>query len=142
MNETFVRLIAALAAPCDSDPGIDDYARWTEILRAIYRFRDAQAHSFLAAINAAGLPNEPPTALLIRSHRHAKELLPRLLMEYREARAKAETETNHNKFLRQEADTDPFLAGATLTRDAFAGRADIEPEQPAKLDAWGNVVRS
>jgi hypothetical protein len=139
MNEIFIRLVAALAAPCDSDLNTDAYARWTEILKAIYRLRDTQAHSFLAGINISGLPNEPPAALLQRANVHAKELLPRLLIEYREAQTKAATETNHNKYLQREANADPFLDGACLTRDAYAGRGEMEAEESAKLDAWGNV---
>jgi hypothetical protein len=142
MNEIFIRLVAALAAPSDNDPTTDDYARWTEILKAIFRLRDVQAHAFLTAINISGLPNESPSALLQRAHAHAKELLPRLLVEYREAKAKAATETNHSKYLRREADNDPFIDGACLTRDAYAGRGEMEPEQLEKIDAWGNIVRS
>jgi hypothetical protein len=43
--------------------------------------------------------------------------LPELLRAYHEAKAQAEAETNHNKFLRQQAESDPFLEGANLTRD-------------------------
>ena len=52
---------------------------------------------------------------------------------------KRKTETNHSKFLRSQAESDPFIDGANLTRDAYAGRGDAEPEQPARLDSWGNV---
>jgi hypothetical protein len=137
MNETFIRLIF-----CDTlEPGLDEHARWTAVLQALYRLRDDTAHAFLSSINLAGLPNESPTDLLSRSHRMARELLPGLVREYREAKAKADAQTNHNKFLQSQAEGDPFIDGANLTRDAYAGRGNAEPEQPAKLDAWGNVIQ-
>src|SRR5258708_5813845 len=106
MNETFIRLIAGLAF-CDTpEPGLDEHARWTAVLQALYRLRDERSHAFLSSINFAGLPNESPAELLSRSHRMAKELLPGLVREYREAKAKADAETNHNKFLRQQAESD------------------------------------
>ena len=140
MNETFIRLVAALAFCGTTEPGNDDHARWTAVLQGIYRLRDTQAHSFLAAINLAGLPNEAPAALLLRAHQHAKQLLPKLLAEYREIKRKEAGETNHNKYLKAQAECDPFLDGANLTRDSFAGLGDIEPEQPAKVDPWGYVT--
>ena len=142
MNETFICLISALAFCGTNKPGNDDHARWTETLKAIYRLNHSPAHSFLASINLAGLPNEAPAELLLRSHRMAKAYLPELLREYQAEKAKADAETNHTKFLRQQAVSDAFLGEDTrLTRDAYAGRGDVEPEQPAKLDAWGNVIQ-
>ncbi len=36
MNETFIRLVGALAV-CDApEPGCDEQARWTAVLQAIY----------------------------------------------------------------------------------------------------------
>jgi hypothetical protein len=107
MNETFIRLVAALAFCGTNEPGNDEYARWTALLQAIYRLRDTQAHSFLAAINLSGLPNESPSALLARAHSHAKQLLPQLLAEYREIKKIEAAETNKNKFLREQAASDP-----------------------------------
>ena len=139
MRETFIKLVAALAV-CDSpEPAIDDRARWTTLLKAIYRLNDPQAHSFLAAINISGLPNESPSALLLRSHLHAKQALPALLMAMREAQQKAEEKTNRSRYIQEQAQSDPFLENANLTTDAFARRGAVEPEQPAKLDGWGNV---
>jgi hypothetical protein len=70
----------------------------------------------------------------------AKALLPELLREYLAAQAAKAREINHDQFLRQQAASDPFLGeDAHLTRDAFAGRGDVESEQPAELDAWGHV---
>jgi hypothetical protein len=60
------------------------------------------AHAFLASINLAGLPNEPPAELLLRCHRMAKTYLSELPREYRAEKATAEAETNHNKFLCQQ----------------------------------------
>ena len=108
-------------------------------MKAIYRLNRAPAHSFLAAINLSGLPNESASGLLLRSHLHAKQVLPKLLVEYREAKVNEAADTNKNKFLRQQAESDPWLLNANLTRDAYAGRGEIEPEQPAKLDAFGNI---
>jgi hypothetical protein len=60
-------------------------------------------------------------------------------VEYREAKAKAEAETNHNKFLRTLAESDPFVEDAHLTRDAYSGRGEPEPDHPILLDPWGYV---
>ena len=71
------KTVAALAY-CDvSKVGIDENARWTAVLQGIYRLREVQAHSFLAAINLSGLPNDSPSELLLRAHQHAKQLLPK-----------------------------------------------------------------
>ena len=142
MTDTFIRLIAALACCNSPEPDLNEHARWTAVLQAIYRLRDVQAHSFLAAINLAGVPNESPSALLLRSHQHAKQVLPKLLVEYREAKRKEAADTNQNKFLRQQTASDPFVEGANLTRDAYAGLAEAEPEQAIKIDSWGNVIQS
>lgn len=137
---TFIRLVDVLAFCDQPNPGIDDHARWTETLKAIYRLNHPPAHSFLASINLRGLPNEAPAELLLRCHRMAKAYLPELLREFEAKKAKADAETNHTKFLRQQAESDPFIGEDTqFTRDAFAGRGDVEPERPARLDAWGNV---
>ncbi len=109
-------------------------------MKAIYRLNHPPAHSFLAAINLATLPNESPSALLLRAHSHAKAVLPKLLVEYREATSKTDKETNHNRFLQEQTESDPFLENANLTRDAFSGRGAIEEERPVKLDGWGNVI--
>jgi hypothetical protein len=142
MNETFIRLISALASCGTNEPGNDEHARWTETLKAIYRLNHPPAHSFLASINLSGLPNEAAAELLLRCHRMAKAYLPELLRQYQAEKAKSDAETNHNKFLRQQVESDPFLGEDTqLTRDAYAGRGCAEEEQPAKLDAWGNVIQ-
>jgi len=140
MNEQFIRLVAALAV-CDETPGTDEHTRWTEILKAIYRMTYQPAHEFLARINMSGLPNESPAALLTRAHQHAKQLLPLLLLENPEVKANAATETNYEKYVRREREFDPFLDGANLTRDAYSGKSQIEPEQKVTTDRWGNVVQ-
>jgi hypothetical protein len=91
----------------------------------------------------SALPNESPPALLLRAHQHAKTVLPKLLVEYREAKSREAADSNKNIFLRQQAESDPFIGEDTqLTRGAFAGRGAMEPEQPARIDAWGNVIQS
>jgi hypothetical protein len=85
--------------------------------KPLYRLNHSPAHAFLAAINHGAAANESPAALLLRCHQMAKKYLPELLRAYHEAKAQAEAETNHNKFLRQQAESDPFLEGANLTRD-------------------------
>lgn len=141
MTDIFLKLIAQLSVCGPSnEPSVDDHALWTATMRSIYRLNDPQAHSFLAAINLSGLPNESPSALLLRAHQHAKALLPKLLVQHRDAKEKAEKETNHNRFIQEQAVSDPFLGEETqLTRDAFAGRGAIEEEQAVKIDGWGNV---
>jgi hypothetical protein len=141
MNETFIRLISALASCGANEPGNDEHACWTETLKAIYRLNHPPAHSFLASINLSGLPNEAPAELLLRSHRTAKAYLPELLRQYQAEKAKSDAETNHTKFLQSQSENDPFIDGANLTHDAYAGRGDAEPEQLAKIDSWGNVIQ-
>jgi hypothetical protein len=87
MNETFLRLIASLATCGPSnEPGTNDHRRWTETLKAIYRLNHAPAHCFLASINVAGIPNEAPDSLLLRSHQMAKAPLPELLRDVKTKR--------------------------------------------------------
>jgi hypothetical protein len=142
MNQTFLKLIAQLSL-CGNDPIVDDHANWLATLRALYRLNHVPAHEFLTRINNGASPNESPSELLLRSHQMAKAFLPELLRQYRDEKAKTETETNHDRFLSQQAESDPFLGDDTqLTRDAFAGQGNAEPGQLAKLDAWGNVIQS
>jgi hypothetical protein len=142
MNETFITLVAALALCHTNTPENDEHARWTATLKAIYQMPYEPAHAFLTSINLTGLPNESPAELLLRSHRMAKAYLPELLRQYQAEKAKSDAETNHTKFLHQQAESDSFLGEDThLTRDAYAGRGDVEPEQRAKLDVWGNVIQ-
>lgn len=139
MNETFLRLIASLATCGPSnEPGTNDHRRWTETLKAIYRLNHAPAHCFLASINVAGIPNEAPDSLLLRSHQMAKAPLPELLRDVKTKEA-ATAETEHQTFVRQESSFDPFLEDVNLTRDAYAGRGEVDPDKPLLLDAWGNV---
>jgi hypothetical protein len=141
MNETFLKLIAQLSL-CSNDPTVDDHANWLATLRALYRLNHVPAHEFLTRINKGASPNEAPAELLLRSHQMAKAYLPELLREYRQQQAAKATDTNKSKFLREQAASDPFVEGANLTRDAYAGLAEAEPEQVARVDRWGNVVES
>jgi hypothetical protein len=141
MDEIFIRLVVSLAT-CEpsNEPGTDNHRRWTDTLKAIYRMNHPPAHAFLASINLAGIPNEAPESLLLRAHQMAKGLLPSLLRDLQTKEAGA-SETEHEKFVRQESSFDPFLENANLTRDAYSGRGEVEPEQPVRLDRFGNCVR-
>jgi hypothetical protein len=97
------------------------------------------AHAFLASINLAGIPNEAPESLLLRSHQMAKALLLSLLRELQTKEAEA-SETEHEKLVRWESNFDPFLENTLLTRDAYRGRGEVEPEKPVRLDRFGNCV--
>lgn len=140
MDEIFLRLVASLAVCDPNEPGTDNHQRWTDILKTIYRLDHPPAHAFLASINMAGFPNEAPDSLLLRSHQMAKALLPQLLRDLR-TKESAPAETQHEAFVREESAFDPFLEDSTLTRDAYAGRGEVEPEQPVRLDGFGNCVR-
>jgi hypothetical protein len=138
MNETFLKLITRLSL-CGNDPTVDDHANWLATLRALYRLNHVAAHEFLTRINNGASPNEAPTELLLRSHQMAKTFLPELLRQYRAEKAKAENETNHTKYLKAQGESDPFLQDANLTRDAYSGRGELEPDPTTLLDPWGNV---
>ena len=45
----------------------------------------------------------------------------------------------NDQFIKQESDFGPFLDGANLTRDSYAGRGELETDPPTVVDAWGNV---
>ena len=147
-DRTFVRLIAELAKPSVLPSGWDDSASGdsetvyrTAILNALARLGTSDARKFLTVLADAAPPNETAAAMLVRANRATKELLPVLLREF-QSRLNAEAaETNQEKFVRKESDSDPFLGNDThLTRDAFSGKAEIEPERPAKVDQWGYVT--
>lgn len=147
-DRTFVRLIAELARPSllpnnwdDSTSGDSETVYQTAVLNALKKLGSSDARKFLTVLADAAPPNETAAAMLVRANRAARELLPVLLREF-QSRLNAEAaETNHEKFVRKESDSDPFLGNDThLTRDAFSGRAEIEPERPAKVDPWGYVT--
>jgi hypothetical protein len=145
MNETFIRLITALAF-CDSnpDPATDNHRRWTEILRAIWKTQHPLAMAFLASVNRNGLPNESPAELVQRAHHMAKTLLPDLAVKQQTEQREAATETNYEKMLREKSKYDPFLDGeVNLTRDSYTGgKGEPEPDAPTFIDKWGNVIQS
>lgn len=107
MDERFLSLVVSLAT-CEpsNEPGTDNHRRWTDTLKAIYKMNHPPAPSFLASINLAGLPNEAPESLLLRSHQIAKGLLPQLLRDLRTKEA-APAETQHEQFVREESSFDP-----------------------------------
>lgn len=76
----------------------------------------------------------------LRSHQMAKGLLPQLLRDLQTKEAGA-SETEQEKFVREESNFDPFLENTLLTRDAYSGRGEVEPEKPLRLDRFGNCVR-
>jgi hypothetical protein len=57
-----------------------------------------------------------------------------LLPEFRRAEAEEAGVTNYKKFIREAANYDPFLEGSNLTRDAYAGRGEVE------RDSWADGV--
>jgi hypothetical protein len=66
--------------------------------------------------------------------RAAQKLAAILLPAFQRAQAKEAGVTNHQKFLREAANYDPFLEGSNLTRDAYAGRGEVE------RDSWADGV--
>jgi len=148
-DRTFVRLIAELAKPSvlpnswdTSPPGTDSEAAYqTAILTALAGLASSDARKFLTVLADVAPPNETAAAMLVRANRAARELLPALLREFHSRLNAEAVETNHEKFVRKESDSDPFLDNDThLTRDAFSEKAEIEPERPAKVDPWGYVT--
>ena len=147
-DRAFVRLIAELAKPSVLPNGWDDSASGdsetvyrTAILNALARLGTSDARKFLTVVADAAPLNETTGAMLARVNRTARELLPVLLREFQSQLNAEAAETNHEKFVRKESDSDPFLGNDThLARDAFSGKAEIEPERPAKVDPWGYVT--
>jgi hypothetical protein len=64
-----------------------------------------------------------------------------LLPTFLNAEAEEAAETNRTRHLRESAAQDPFLEGANLTVDSYAGKSEIEPDAPLELDKRGNVRR-
>jgi hypothetical protein len=92
-------------------------------------------------LNAEAPPHETNTAFLARAHKAAVDLLPRLLLKYQKLLEAAARETAYDQFLNNESAYDPFLEDANLSRDAYAGRGEVEPDKPVRLDGFGNCVR-
>ena len=61
---------------------------------------------------------------------YAAQQLSRLLLPaFRRAQVKTERETNHEQFIREAGAVDPFLeTDVSLTRDAYAGLSEVEPD--------------
>ena len=142
-DKVFIRLISDLAEPSTFpnawDSTTDSDTLRTSALKALYRLQSTDAHKFLTVLNNEAPPNEAPVALLSRANRAAQELLPRLIRKYQSLLEAEARETAHEQFLKAETAFDPFLEDASLTRDAYAGWGEIEPEKPLLLDKWGNV---
>jgi hypothetical protein len=144
-DKVFIRLISALAEPSSLpsswDSTTDSDTLRTAALKSLYRLPSTDAYKFLTVLNNDAPPNEAPVALLSRASKAAKSLLPHLLRKYQDLAEAATRETEHDKFVRQEASFDPFLEDANLSRDAYSGRGEVEPEKPLHLDHFGNCVR-
>jgi hypothetical protein len=142
MNEQFLRLIAALAAPYpygDGDPYLPSrFSRYqTDLLKAIWKMRKyPPALTFLATINHTEWPAETNDQRSLRAHRLAKEWLPVLLSEQQ----KLASENEMTKFKRQHAEIDPFIDEQTnLTRDSYSGQTPAD-DLDYTLDSRGNMV--
>ena len=141
----FVQLIVRLAQPPALPDAFtqspDTHASRTAILKALYRLPSTDAVKFLSVLNSEGLPNESSSSLLSRAHEIAKAMLPRLLREYQLQLDKEAAQTEHDRFLKNESEYDPFVEGTNFTRDSYAGRGELEADPPTVVDAWGNVSR-
>jgi hypothetical protein len=142
-DKVFIRLISDLAKPSTLPDAwttsTDSEPFRTTVLKSLYQLRSSDSQKFLTMLNNDAPPNESPTALLSRAHRAAQELLPRLILKY-QSLVEAETrETAHDKFMKTESEYDPFVEGTNFTRDSYAGRGELEPEKPIRLDRFGNI---
>jgi hypothetical protein len=98
-----------------------------EALREIAQLQgNPVVHKMLSAINRE-VPADGGTRdqVLYAARQLSKLLLP----AFRRAQVKASRETNHENFIRKAGDFDPFLGNdVSLTRDAYAGLGEVEPE--------------
>jgi len=142
-DKVFIRLIARLAEPSALpnpwEPATDSNAVRAAALRSLSLLRTSDLTKFFSVLSTAAPPHETVDAFRTRAHEIAKSMLPRLLREFQKQVAKEASETTRDQFLRNEAAFDPFLENANLSRDAYSGRGEVEPEQPLLLDHWGNV---
>jgi hypothetical protein len=103
-----------------------------EALREIAQLQgNPVVHKMLATVNREMPANGGTRDQVL----HAAQKLSNLLVPaVRRAQAKADRETNHERFIREAGAVDPFLEGANLTRDAFSLRGEVEP------DTWADGV--
>ena len=144
-DKYFVQLISRLAQPPELPDAFtasaDTDILRTEILKALRRLPSTDVDKFFAVLNAEAPPHETNTGFLARAHKAAKDLLPHVLRKYQSLLDAAARETSHQRFVKDESAFDPFLEDANLSRDAYAGRGEVEPDTPLKLDRFGNCVR-
>jgi hypothetical protein len=144
-DKVFIRLISDLAEPSTLpnawESTTDSDTLRTTALKALYRLQSTDAHKFLTVLNNDAPPNEAPVALLSRANRAAQQLLPHLIRKYQSLLEAEARETAHERFLKDESAYDPFIEDTLLTRDAFSGRGEVEPEKPVRLDRFGNCVQ-
>jgi hypothetical protein len=145
-DRLFIRLITDLAEPSALPdawtPSPDSDSSQSAALKSLYRLGSSDSRKFLTVLNTEAPPHETTDAFLNRVHKAAAQLLPHLVRKYQELVRAAAIETEHEKFIKVESEYDPFLEDTNnLTRDAYSGRAEIEPETPVKVDGFGNCVR-
>jgi len=142
-DRKFIRLIYDLgkdsSLPNGWTPSTD--ADRSAALKQLSRLNSSDSRKFLTVLNTDAPPHETEAAFNSRTSKAARQLLPHLLRKYQELVKAAASETEHEKFINAESEHDPFLEDTTfLTRDAYAGRGEVEPEKPLQLDSWGNVI--
>jgi hypothetical protein len=111
----------------------DSNSSQSAALKSLYRLGSSDSRKFLTVLNTEAPPHETADAFMSRASKAARQLLPHLLRKYQELVKAAASETEHEKFINAESEYDPFLEDTNnLTRDAYSGRAEIEPETPVK----------
>jgi len=127
-NSRIIQLLTSLASSPMPSPGFEtpenEFERHQqEKHKALLELARLQTVSELSG-SSRGL-------VLNRVSKYAAVLLSALLRAQGEEAAR----TNHEKFLREAADYDPFLdGGVNLTRDSYAGLGEVEP------DTWSQSV--
>jgi hypothetical protein len=143
-DRRFIRLIYDLgkdsSLPNGWTPSTDTDRLRNSALKELSQLNTSDSRQFLAVLNSEAPPHETTDAFLARVYKAAAQLLPHLLCKFRELQIAEARETEKEKFLKNEAEFDPFLQDASLARDAYSGRGEIEPEQPLQVDRWGNVI--
>ena len=109
---------------------------------ALCRLSQQQGHPAIfqmyAHINDEMPPDGGSRDENIRAARKFARLLLPVFLKVRSEEARI---TNYAIYLREAATRDPFLEGASLTRDAYAGQGEPEPEEIVQFDERGNVRR-
>jgi hypothetical protein len=155
-NERIIRLLTTLTSSPESSQGFElpekqferhQQKRFKALIELISLQTNSDVQQMLSRVCREVAPSGTINVLELsrverdQVLRRVEEYGVILLSTFLDARGEESARSNREKYLRERGARDPFLADTNLTGDAYAGKSEMEPDTPPKLDERGNVGR-